>query len=576
MNCPDPGSAVLYDSRRSCWLYFNRPQRIIIARHADEVLPALAEVEAATATGLHAAGFLAYEAAPAFDPVSAVGDGGDFPLLWFGLYGPPQPIDLPATPAGFSRPQWQPQLDAAAFAETIAAIKGHIARGETYQVNFSFPLCCNAAVNTWPFFLDLVRGQRAPHAGYLDTGRFVICSASPELFFSRSHGLLTCRPMKGTAPRGRTSAEDRARANQLRRSAKNRAENVMILDMVRNDLGRLGAVEVRALYELERYPTVWQLTFSAETWSTATLAAIFTALFPCASITGAPKVRTMQIIRALEGEARRIYTGALGHLGPDGTASFGVAIRTALFDREAGRGEYRVGAGITWGSQAAAEYRECLIKAAILERRIPDFSLLETLLWTPAEGFVLLPEHLRRLAASARYFAFPCDLQKIRAHLRQMASTLPPGPHKIRLLLAGDGTLDCRGAPLEANPAGPVRLGLAATPVDSADPFLFHKTTHRQVYERAKQECPDADEVLLWNERGELTEACNGNLVVELDGERVTPPVGCGLLAGTLRARLLKEGVLRERIVRREDLQRASAVWLINSVRGWRSGIGPD
>ncbi|MFA5516857.1 MAG: chorismate-binding protein [Desulfuromonadales bacterium] len=573
MNRPAPGSVILYDAQRGGWLRFSRPQRTLVARRPEEVKTVLDQVEAATAAGRHAAGFVAYEAAPAFDPALEVCAHDDFPLAWFGIFEPPQPIALPPPPASFARPRWQPALAASTFARQIAAIKAHIRRGETYQANFTFPLFCDDAVAPWPFFLDLVHGQRAGHAAYLDTGRFIICSASPELFFSREKERLLCRPMKGTAPRGRTVAEDRGRGSALRHSAKNRAENVMILDMVRNDLGRLGPVEVGDLFAIEKYPTVWQMTSAATTRSAASLAEIFTALFPCASITGAPKVRTMQIIRALEQEPRRIYTGAIGRVGPQGLACFGVAIRTALFDRDLERGEYRVGAGITWGSQPAAEYRECLTKARILERGIPDFFLLETLLWTPAKGYALLAEHLRRLAGSAGYFDYPCNAAEVRAVLRQTAASLPAVPHKVRLLLAADGQLQCAAAPITIDAAPPtLRLGVAATPVDSADPLLFHKTTHRAPYERARRQCPEADEVLLWNERGEITEACHYNVVVQLGGIQITPPVACGLLGGTLRAQLLKEGTVREEIVRLEDLRRAEGIWLVNSVRGWRLG----
>ncbi len=574
-----PDTVVLFDSPSGRWLRYEKPLRRVVARQPAEVEPALAALEAAVeGEGLHAAGFVAYEAAPGCDPSCAVADPGDFPLLWFGLYRPPAVVEFPAPAADGASLVWRAGLDAPGFARAVAAIKEQIAAGATYQVNFTFPLYAPFTGDPWLFFCALVHGQRAGQAAYLDTGRFVVCSASPELFFARSGERLTTRPMKGTAPRGRTLAEDRALAEGLQHSVKDRAENLMILDMLRNDLARLGGeVSVPALFTVEKYPTLWQLTSSAEARTRANLAEIFAALFPCASITGAPKLSTMQLIAALEDGPRRIYTGAIGRLAPGGEARFGVAIRTALIDREAGSAEYRVGAGITWGSEAAAEYRECLDKARILHRPMPDFALLESLRWAPGEGYWLLTGHLARLAESAAYFDYPFDREAVLARLEELAATLPRTAHKVRLLLRADGRLELGAELLEANPERPLRLALARQPVASDDPFLYHKTTCRETYLQAREAQPAGDEVLLWNERGELTEALNANLVAELDGRRVTPSVGCGLLPGTLRAQLLERGEITERVIRREELPRATRLWLINSVRGWREAeLLPD
>lgn len=568
-------NVLLFDQPNGRWLAFSDPVRVLLAHRSEEVLSTLRAVEkAVNEEGLHAAGFLAYEAAAAFDPACTVLPAGDFPLLWFGLYRAPRSVPPPAPPSEAPFPAWRAALDEGTFSGGIAAIKEAIARGETYQVNFTFPLRASFDGDPRSWFSALVHGQNAGFSAFFDTGRYVLCSASPELFFALEGERLTTRPMKGTAPRGRSAEEDRRQREALAASVKDRAENLMILDMVRNDLGRLGGkVDVPELFTVERYPTVWQMTSTAETRTDAPLTEIFTALFPCASITGAPKYQTMRLIAELEGRPRGIYTGAIGTIAPGRRARFSVAIRTALIDRKAGTVEYGVGAGITWDSDSDAEYRECLQKARILEQRMPEFSLLESLRWEPEEGYRLLEEHLTRLSGSAEYFAFPWDRPLATAKLAELAATLPARPHKVRLLLAPDGALHAEAAPIEPNPEQPLRLALAAEPVDADDPFLYHKTTHRVLYEKARRSVGACDEVLLWNARGEVTEASTANLVVELDGARITPPVACGLLPGTLRAQLLADGEIVEQVVKREDLRRADRLYLVNSVRGRRAAV---
>jgi len=568
------GSVLLCDPKRG-WLLFERPLRILKASETAEVLPLLKEVEQAVAEGRHAAGFVSYEAAPAFDPAFRVRPNSDFPLAWFGLYETPTVVELPANDDDPLPPEWTPSWDEGTFTAKVASIREAIAHGETYQINCTFPLRTDFSDDVFSFFIRFVRHQGASCAAYIDTGRFVVASASPELFFELEGGRLACRPMKGTIPRAPSWKEDAARRETLRTSQKDRAENVMILDMVRNDLGRLGGpVEVADLFVMEKYPTVWQMTSTAITRTDAPLSAIFEALFPCASITGAPKVRTMEIIADIESTPRGIYTGAIGYAAPGGRARFGVAIRTALLDHEKKTGEYGVGAGITWESGPSLEYRECLAKGRILQRPLPDFEIIETLLWTPADGYSLIDEHLARMARSADYFDVPFDGDEARRVLETFAKSLSPVPHKVRLLLALDGTLRREGAPLpEAASQSILKVVFAKSPVDATDPFLYHKTTRRTLYEEARIEAPEADETILWNDRQEVTEACNANLVVELGGKRITPPVECGLLAGTLRERLLREGDVVEGVVRLDDLRKAQKIWLINSVRGWREAV---
>ena len=570
-----PDFAVLYNPDQGCWLRFERPLEIVEIHEEAAVIPALQEIERRVETeGLYAAGMISYEAAPAFDPALQTVAKDDFPLLRFGLFNTPEEMPLPAAPNNPAALKWQAELDADRFESSVARIREAIAGGETYQVNYTFPMTSRFQGDPWEYFCQLVQGQQAPGAGFLRAGRWTACSASPELFFHRDGHRLTMRPMKGTAVRGRTLAEDRQQAEALRNSAKDQAENVMILDMVRNDLGRIappGSVTVEHLYQLEKYPTVWQLTSTAVAESNVGLAEIFGALFPCASITGAPKARTMQIIADLEASPRRLYTGCFGWLGPNRQARFNVAIRTVLIDQQRQEAVYGVGAGITWGSESAAEYRECLAKAAVLNQPQTEFSLFETLRWTPGTGYFLLEEHLARLLASAEYFDITIDEPAIRQHLTDQATKFPPSSQRVRLELHPDGRLDSEAKILDDQTyKKPLHVALASSPVDEQNLFLYHKTTRRAIYQDALDEHPEADDVLLWNSRGELTELTIGNLVLLLDGEWVTPPVHCGLLAGTYREVLLRKGILKEKVLRSDDLHRAEKVFMINAVRKWQ------
>jgi para-aminobenzoate synthetase/4-amino-4-deoxychorismate lyase len=288
-------------------------------------------------------------------------------------------------------------------------------------------------------------------------------------------------------------------------------------------------------------------------------------------ITGAPKVRTMQLIRELETAPRGIYTGAIGSIGPGRTARFNVAIRTLQVDRSSGRAEYGTGGGIVWDSEAAAEYAECLTKALVVTEPEPDIELFETLRWEPGAGFRRLERHLERLAASAAYFGWPLDLEAALERLGEAVAG-EAATRRVRLVLSPDGSLEAGSRALEALPE-PRRLALAAEPIDSRDRYLFHKTTRREPYERARRSAPEADDVLLWNERGEITESTIANLVVVRGGDRVTPPIECGLLPGVLRSELVASGRVRESVVTREELESADALYLVSALRGWAPSV---
>ena len=569
MRTPD-ASLVLLQQADGSWQELCDPAGVIAAHTPSEVLPALRELESATRRGLFAAGFLAYEAASAFDPHLAVHPTPGRPLLWFQLgrrfsrYTPsPVPPPAPTT--------WTPSISAAEYHRAVDRVRAWIASGDTYQVNLTFRQYAETPAAGDPPWLHLPLVQPQGVGAYFATADFILASASPELFFERDDARVTCRPMKGTAPRGRWPGEDEARRTALQGSPKNRAENLMITDMVRNDLGRVarpGSVTVRDLFAAERYPTVWQLTSTVTAETGAPLVDLLSALFPSASVTGAPKVRTMQIIRDLETTPRGVYTGAVGWLGPGERARFNVAIRTVWQDRRSGRAEYGTGSGVVWDSSAASEFEECRDKTRVLDWTPPAFELLETLAWRPEAGFARREEHLDRLQASARYFDFACDRSAVAAALEQAASTWSSA-HRVRLLLDRHGVARVEARDLPSPPAAPARVSWATTPVRSDDIRLYHKTTDRRIYEQARAAALQVDDVLLWNERDELCEATIANLAVRIGDDWFTPPVESGLLPGVERRALLESGRLRERVIRRAEVTRDTEFALFNSVRGW-------
>ena len=572
---PDTPSAVLDfpdDRPEAGRAYFTDPVEVVSAHTHGEVRPALRRVERAAAGGLYAVGFVAYEAAPAFDrALAAKRPSGELPLLWFGLFE--RPSDIRPAAGEFQVSGWTPSVTRDAYERSVEAVREAIARGDTYQVNYTLRLRARFEGDELAFYERLRAAQAMRFGAYVNAGRFRVLSASPELFFRRRGRRVETRPMKGTAARGRWSEEDEAAAARLTSSEKERAENLMIVDLLRNDLGRVaetGTVRVEELFRVERYPTVLQMTstVAATLRAGVSLDELFAALFPCGSVTGAPKVSTSRFIAALEDSPRGVYCGAVGFVAPGGDAAFNVAIRTVVVDTETGEAVYGVGGGVTWDSTPGGEYAEAVQKAKLLTEDAPDFELLETMR-LDERGFHLLEEHLARLGASADYFNIPADLAAVREALARHAAEYKGAPRRVRLLVSREGRARVESRPLDELPSGPLRVALASTPVKRSDRFLCHKTTNRAVYEARRAEAPGVFDVLLWNEEGELTEFTNGNVVLELEGERWTPPRECGLLAGTFRAALLREGEVAERVLTGEDLVRAARVWFVNGVRGW-------
>ncbi len=580
---PTNGTVWLHDPACGRWLCFSEPIAQLRTHTLADVAAVVAEAEAAADRGLWAVGVLAYEAAGAFETALAtrspvVGQ----PLAWFGLYPPPQAVPPPHFPEPIAVAV-APDLSEDDYVKRVGRVHAAIAAGDTYQVNLTLRLQGDFDDDPWRVFAQLQAAQPGGFGAYLDLGDVVIASASPELFWRLDGETITMRPMKGTRRRGRWPAEDAALAAELVASEKDRAENVMIVDMARNDLGRIastGSVRVPALFTPERYPTVWQMTSTVTAETRAGLDEILRACFPCASITGAPKASTMRLIRDLETTPRGVYTGTIGYWAPGRRAQFNVAIRTAVIDRVRRSLTYGIGSGVVWDSGPVDEYHECLLKGRALTELATAFELIETLRWSPDEGFALVELHLDRLLQSARRFGFALDLAACRAALDESVVGARD-PVRVRLTVTRAGVPCVTTAPappvawLGADPTRqPLCLRFAIGPIDDRDPWLFHKTTRRGVYEQAlmaARRLGSCDDVVLWNARGEVTETTIGNLVVAYAGRRLTPPVSSGLLPGTFRRWLLERGMVEEAIVTRTMLGEAEAVWRVNALRGWEA-----
>jgi para-aminobenzoate synthetase/4-amino-4-deoxychorismate lyase len=565
-----------------------------LAAHSLDELPALfAALDRALARGHYAAGYLDYECGYHFEHFPHLTlPPAHHPIAWFGVYDSPHVFDhatgrfLTAPPPTLppTAPEPAPtlddltlSLDEPAYSALVRRIQQLIAAGDTYQANLTLTAAARTTASAATLYEHLLRAQPVSYAALLNIPGRHILSFSPELFFRIENDRITARPMKGTMPRGLDAREDESLALRLQRDPKNRAEHVMILDLLRNDLGRLcrmGSVRPADSFSIERYPTLLQMTSTVTGELRPSLRPynIFRALFPCGSITGAPKLRTMQILRELEPAPRAIGTGAIGLLSPNGDAIFSVAIRTLTLSPH-GELALRVGGGIVADSDPQAEFRECQLKTSFLTRSTPTFQLIETTL-CDQNRIALLPLHLNRLAASADYFDFACDRSRITVQIEKEIAALPSTPHRIRLLLSASGEISFAATPhTPGDSARPIRVLLAATRTQSTDPFLRHKTTHRALYESelARARTAGFDEVLFQNESGELTEGCISNLFIRIGDELLTPPLAAGVLPGVLRAHILAtDASAREQTLTLHDLARASAVYLGNALRGLR------
>ena len=548
---------------------FEAPLEVLVAHTLDEVRPLLAAVDALSRQGLWCVGYVRYEAAPAFDTALAV-HPADGPLACFGVYKTAQA--WPQTVAtSAAQVTWQPGLDRSTFDRQMHEIHEAIAAGELYQVNYTAPLQGDLQGDPMALFLAMLRAQPNGYAAWLDSGFDQVLSVSPELFFDWQGDLLLVRPMKGTAPRGADAQADQAQAHTLQNSPKERAENVMIVDLIRNDVSRVAepfSVKVPELFKVQTLPTVLQMVsdVQAQTRAGTTLADIFTALFPCGSITGAPKVRAMQMIKSLESGPRGVYCGTLGVVRPGGHATFNVAIRTVTLTGQALR--CGIGSGITADATADDEWQEWRHKRAFLERASAPFELLETLRLEDGQ-WPGAPAHLARMARAAAHFGFPFAAPEASAQLQTLAQAHPQGVWRVRLLLNAQGNLQAQASAQDPNPPS-VTIALADRPLEAADSeFVRFKTTRRAHYDAFTPQTPGVFDTLLWNRHGELTEFTRGNVAFLLDGRWVTPPLRCGLLDGVARARYLQSLCLVEACVRLQDLPRVQGLAFFNSLRGW-------
>ncbi len=620
---------AILKTKRGRWLHYDSPVETVVVSAGDEprtAVPAsLERLETLVEERrLPAVGFLTYEAAAAYD--LATHPATELPCLCFVLFRNVRDITQemrrsPPRGAGYAVGPWTNSVDEEEYHKRIARVRAYLAAGDTYQVNYTFRMYAPFSGDTEAFFRDMCAAQHGEYPAYLelDSGHRIL-SASPELFIERNGEHLFAMPMKGTAPRGPTTDEDQRNAAALRESPKERAENLMITDMIRNDLGRVsdhGSVSVPRLFEVQRFPRVLQMVSRVTAQSDASLSEVMAATFPCASITGAPKKRTMEIIRELEDTPRGVYTGSIGVLEPGRRFTLNVAIRTVVVNESGNRAVFGVGGGVVWDSSPEGEFQECATKANILAAPDPPVTLLETVRWNRAEGVFLYEGHRRRLQASARYFDIPLDgngaeivLEHATLHGRiqeEIDSRETPGrvrdrsgEWRVRILVNRNG-LVVETAPLTDSTdavdvaALPRRtVTLSQDPVPPETPWVRHKTTNRAIYTCRKGEHPDVDDVILKNTRGNLTESTMANLLVVRSAESspqrylATPPPSEGVLDGVFLRSLLDPApgttpwtpenlpIIVEPIPESvwDEIRRGeTALYLVNSVRGWMRGI---
>ncbi|MFA7293352.1 MAG: aminodeoxychorismate synthase component I [Rhodocyclaceae bacterium] len=563
------------------YLFENLTRTLTLATTADS-LAQCREAEAAALAGEHVVAALNYELGQVLEPHSgSVADGalGHFWIFSARRFLTPVAVEdflaglagKPPRPAAIA--DFVARLDAAEHGKALSRIRDYIAAGDCYQINFTFPFSGQCVGDPIALYARLRQAQPVANGGFIGTPEACVLSLSPELFVERRAGVIRSRPMKGTAARSPLPEEDKAAREYLSASAKDRAENVMIVDLIRNDLGRIaepGSVRVESMCAIETYPSVYQMTSTVSAVSDADLVSVLAALFPCGSITGAPKIRAMQIIHELETAPRGLYTGAIGWLGEHGDFSFNVAIRS-LSVGAAGQVSMGVGSGIVWDSEPAAEYAECLLKAGFVTAADPGFRLIETLRLDDGV-FPARSLHLERLKASARVLAFVFDPEAISARLDDLAKTHPTGVHRVRLTLARHGNSEFVAAPL-TSPGDDLQAMVSPHRLDSHSPWLRHKTSVRDLYEQELarvQADPTVFDVVFLNERDEVCEGARSNVFVRMapGAPLLTPPLACGLLPGVLRRQLLESGEAVERVLQEADLRRAAEVYLGNALRG--------
>ena len=564
---------------------FEEPNELIICNDSSEVGTCLDRIDAAIRSGYFAAGFFSYELGYHFLDIPFT-KRHELPLICFGIFETVKKIPLDAltrllakqsSGETFSITGGRYSLDKDSYFEALAFIKDHLEKGNTYQVNYTFKYKFDFSGSMIKLFLSLVERQPVPYGGLIHLDRWDILSLSPELFFSRKDDEIMVRPMKGTICRGTDVDEDTANERALSESTKDRAENIMIVDLLRNDLGKIsvpGSVSPSGIFDIEKYETLFQMTSTVKarlnpgiSWRT-----IIEEIFPSGSVTGAPKKRTMEIIQQLENEDRNIYTGSMGYILPSGQSLFNVAIRTVLLDNKTSQGEMGIGSGIVYDSDPLKEYDESLLKGSFMTslNSGADHKLIETMLWE--EDAIFLEQlHLRRLAKSADHFSFEYNEKDVKLALQELPSLFDPGVnYRVRLLLNRSGEFELDVSKMPPPPEQPVKVTVSDIRTDKTDHFLYHKTTKREIYtaelERIRKE--GCYEVLFLNCEEEVTEGAISNIIMRKGEEFFTPPLSCGLLCGTYREHLIETGSipLKEKVLRLEDLKNADELFIVNSV----------
>ncbi len=591
-----------------CSLLFTKPISWLTCTTADQADDFLNKADEWRAKGKFLAGWISYEFGYLIEPTltslsRSKNDvsSSDDPLAVLGVFDQPIIFDhaeddllnnktwpelTTDNDEGYLIENLRTNISREEYLAAIKQIKEYITAGHTYQVNYTMKLNFSCSGSHSALYRTLRRNQSVSYGAWIRHNGRDIMSFSPELFYRTDKEKITVRPMKGTLVRGKTTSEDESNRLFLQQDPKNRSENIMIVDLLRNDLGRLlydingGSVKPRSLFDVETYESLLQMTSTIdgqlEKANQPKQKEILKAIFPCGSITGAPKIRTMEIINELEKEERGVYCGAIGYSGPEQTV-FNVPIRTVVLHN--GRGEMGIGSGIIHDSDPEGEWQESLLKGKFLTRPISEFQLIETILWQPESGYWLIEEHLERLADSAMYFMFSFDLDQVKQQLLKKADLLTMNS-RVRLLLYRDGRLDITATELPDfktfDPLQPLKqsplpvVSFSQQQIDSKSCYLYHKTTNRQVYDDAREQAAKQKlyEMLFLNNRGEVTEGSISNVFIENNKEIVTPPVECGLLNGTLRRYLLKQGRIWEQVLSRQDVLNADAVYVGNSIRG--------
>lgn len=550
---------------------FTNPNEVIQTNKLAEVEQCLQQIDAAVQHGSYAAGYLSYEVTYAFLNGQTKPKPSAFPLLWFGIFDEPiTEMEATATDPDFHIGPWKMKQSQTEYKEAFSQIVTAIHSGNIDQVNYTVPFETSFTGNAYSYYERLKKAQHASYSAYLQLGDIEILSASPELFFQVDDEHITLKPMKGTIHRGKSYMEDVANKSWLQSSKKNQHENELIIHLMKQELVRFtepSSIYIPKLFEVEQYPTVFQMTSTLKgtLLPEVTMTDIIKGLFPCGSISGVPKKAALECIHQIEPYPRDIYCGAIGYITPNRKAIFNVPIRTVTVNRKNNKATYGAGGAITAESNIEEEYQEMLTKTKVLEKEEQDFKLLETIGLIDGT-FIVLQEHLTRLQQSAIYFQYPLQMNAIKAKLHTLAKQHPSGRWRVRLTVSKTGEVTIEYEAMEKLKKN--RVALAQEAIQSNNIFHYHKTTNRCMYDRHGFH-DDLFDVLLWNEKGELTEFTIGNLVVELDGKLYTPPIHCGVLPGTYRAALLAAGEIDEKVIHKSELSKVSRIWFINSVRQW-------